>query len=814
MDIIKNNKNEKIGLVLGTICPGVVPIKWMMHQKEIEKSLPGGLFWSYVYALGDFAKDPTKNYATLRTEVIEKALKMGVKWLMFIDSDVFLPRDAVNRLMSHDVDIVSGVYWMKTDPPQPVIYETIGNGPIWEIKPQETLKEIGGAGLGCCLINMKVFEKFKEANIKLMDQDWEHVVNGKRVQVSVGEDHYFFEKARELGFKVWCDTKVLCDHYDVVGDRFYPDEKIVRNLSQNYLKKEGHGEIINHQINVRNVDKNKPSIVFFNAHSVPFNGNSIKEKPIAGSETALISMAKCMKEQGWNSHVMCNTDKDEYFDNVGYHHFSKTVEVIGKLKEEMGKDIDVFVSSRDIRPFLELRPPAKKTVLWLHDMPNGFKKEDLQKAMSNISHVFFISEFQKNAYQKEYGDIFPKDKIVITRNGIDESRFDLDTSIYRKKRGQCVYTTTPFRGLDVLLKAWPLIKEKVPEAKLDIYSGMSIYNQPEYEHTKTIFDHGKSIASKFDITFHEPVKQDELAKVLTEADVMLYPNHYPETSCLTAMESMKAKTPIITSKFGALPETIRDGFGVLIEGDAHTSEYLNKFVDESVKMLTDDAYRSTFCRDIIDLSWEKVAVEWNQILSEDVKTNLNTPEYWNNKHDFNEKNGNIVHGEKDRFEMMSKIIPKDAYVLDIGCGDGNFLKYLYDNQIGVSLSGIDISEKAIEIAKQKTPLADFSKISQSPCELPVKNMDIITAMHIVEHLDNPTEYVKKWAKSLKKDGEIIVVVPLDDIYFEHVNVYDLAKLEEFARSLTNDFQVCTRNIGWSYPNGKPAKEAILRLYFH
>lgn len=843
-DIVKPINKESLGLAIGIICDGRVPMKWMMHMLPLGKTLPGGLYYSYVYALGDFSKDPTKNYATLRKEVVDKAKAKGAKWLLFIDSDVFLPDDAVNRLMSHDKDIVTGVYWMKTQPPQPVIYKEMGDGPMWDIKPQDELIEIGGAGLGCTLIKMSVFDKFDEAEVPYFKQDWIHKQNGKNIQVSVGEDHWFFMKARELGFKVWFDSNVLCDHYDYKNDIFYPGEEVVRKITSKKLKNEGHKNITNHQLLVRNVEKDKPTIVFYNDNAVPFNGESIKNKPIAGSETAVIQMAKNFKELGWNVHVFCNTEYEGFFDNVGYYEFNKVKDGIKSICKDLGKPIDVFVSSRSINPFKENRPSknlVKRTVLWMHDMPTDLFN-DLPKALPNIDIIFFISKFQAQEYQKYFNNSIPKEKIVITRNGIDPERFVVKGD-WNKRKGKCIYTTTPFRGLDVLMGIWPKIHEQEPRAELHVYSDMSIYGQQNHPDLQKIFDYGKGIADKYNIHFHKPVTQDELAQVMLEADLMVYPNHFPETSCITAMESITAKTPIITSKFGALPETIEDGKdGILIDGNAYDGEVYEKaFIDATVRMLKDQQYRLSFCQQDKDFSWSSITKEWadlfnntststseyptderifgKPITSKDGKDNYNTSEYWDNKYKNRREHGIANVGEKERYEYIAPFIEKNDVVADIGCGEGSFLYHLYMDRRGKEYYGFDISEDALKKADTLIPESHFIQLLSEPTDLRVltdsKIFDKITCFHTLEHIETPELHIKEWKKSLKTGGEMIIIVPLEDEeYHEHLRIYTIDECDKLIDAVgAKSSDVRVRDQGWKYINGRKAKEAVIRLWF-
>jgi len=832
------NKNKQLGMSVGLICGPTIPTKWMLHMQNAAKSFPGGLYWSYVVSVNDFSKDSNSNYAAARADVVKRAMQQGTKWLFFVDSDVFIPMDCITRLMQHDADIVTGVYWMKTQPPQPVIYNEVGDGPIWNIKPQDEPMEIGGAGLGCCLIKMDVFKKFQEKGIPWFNQDFVEQRHGRTVKVDVGEDHWFFQKARDIGYKVLCDTNVLCDHYDVNNDLFYPGEETVRKISKRVLLDKGDSNIIEHQNAQRNLDKKKPAIVFYNANNVPFDGSSLESKPIAGSETAIICMARELKNLGWNVHVCCNAENEGIFDGVSYHHYSK----INKATEDLSKNnvkLHTFVSSRDLRPFLGGRPPAEKTVLWVHDMPCE-SMQQLPKAIDNIDHVFFVSKYQADEYQKTYGNCVPQDKIYITRNGVDMKRFEKDI---KKVPGKCVYTTTPFRGLDLLAGMWPQIKEQVPNATLDIYSGMSIYNMQEYPETDKLFRYIDKIKNKYGITVHQPVKQDELADVLLEAPVMLYPSTFKETSCITAMEAIAANTAIITSSHSALRETIRDDEGVLIEGDPYSKEYQDKFVKAAVQALKATAHTVS----TRNLGWNLVAENWTMLLqkgnvkieqgkghkeadeekifdhfnarrTEDGIKNVNNKKFWNMRSEWLESvhnNGKEHTGDADRFEYLGKLLPKDGQILDAGCSTGLFLEYLDENNIGSQLFGLDISEVALEYAGERVPNAKFFITDEDPGEIPCWSLDAITCLHTVEHLEKPEDYLNEWKKSLKTGGQMLIVIPLEDEdYFEHLRVYSIEDVEKLVDKLNpTEKDLRIREQGWRYKDGRKAREAVVNLKF-
>lgn len=606
-----DNKIEPMGLAIGFICNGSVPVKWMFHQKEVEKYLPGGLFWTYIFATGDFSKDPTKNYASLRNEVVNKALEQNFKWLLFLDSDVFLPTDGVNNLFNvmeeEKADIVSGIYYMKNSISQPVIYDTIGNGPIWDFEPESNF-EIGGSGCGAVLVNLDVFRAMKEKGIPFFKQNWVYEQeDGRKIQVNIGEDHWMFNEAKKLGFKIIGTSKVLCDHYDVNQDKMFPTPDVI-----NKIKEKQHNFSIT-------IDDEKPTIVFWNRNNVPINSESMDKRPLAGSESALIAMAREMESQGNNVIVLCNCDNEGLQNGVSYFHYEKINPIMEYLSKTK-KGIELFVSSRDCNPFIGGRPPSKQTALWFHDMPQegSLSIENLH----NIDKLLFVSDFQRKSYREYYkrqllGDLrdeFDK-KSVITSNGVEE-KFFIGKEDIKSIKGKCIYASTPFRGLDILLSVWPKIKKKVPHATLHLFTGMSIYNQEEYPETQKILEIAKKM-QKFDVFLIGPVTKDRLAEEMLSSELLLYPNTYLETYCITIAENLYANRKVLTSNMGALSDFKNKGMINYIDGDPYSDEYMNEFIDMAISILTDD---SKYPIPKVNIpTWKDVAKQWQDIFFTPIK---------------------------------------------------------------------------------------------------------------------------------------------------------------------------------------------------
>lgn len=150
-----------------------------------------------------------------RNILIQDALKYGCTHVLFTDDDHTFPPDALVRLLNHDVDIVGALAFKREEPFDPCTFMTVDfngvKGLVSEYRCEEGLQEFDAVGFAFILIKIDVFKKM----------NWPYFVYG---DTSLGyaeklgglsEDIGFCVKARQLGYKVYCDTDLEAPH---IGD--------------------------------------------------------------------------------------------------------------------------------------------------------------------------------------------------------------------------------------------------------------------------------------------------------------------------------------------------------------------------------------------------------------------------------------------------------------------------------------------------------------------------------------------------------------------------------------------------------------------
>lgn len=111
------------------------------------------------------------------------------------------------------------------------------------------------------------------------------------------------------------------------------------------------------------------------------------------------------------------------------------------------------------------------------------------------------------------------------------------------------------------------------------------------------------------------------------------------------------------------------------------------------------------------------------------------------------------------FEFLKFFKNKKFKLLDIGCGEGHFLKMALEN--GFEVIGIDFNEKVVKTAKEKFKIEKIYPftLEEFMKNFPYEKFGIITAFHIIEHLDNPLDFVFKLRKILKENGFFVFSLP-------------------------------------------------------
>lgn len=255
----------------------------------------------------------------------------------------------------------------------------------------------------------------------------------------------------------------------------------------------------------------------------------------------------------------------------------------------------------------------KKNVLVLHDTWNDPEAQHLKSLNSrNRFHkLVFVSNYQFQTYHLAHGIKY--NESLILKNAITP----IQETSKPTDRINIIYHTTPHRGLELLVPVFEVLYEKYKDRiHLDVYSSFSIYGWPQRdEQYKELFN---KIKNHPGMTYHGAVPNEEVRAALQNAHIFAYPNIWPETSCIAAMEAMSAGCIVVCPNHAALPETTA-GFAYMYQHDEDPHSHMQKHFDALDDILSNESHihqKNVMQKLYADnfYSWEYRSEEWKTFL--------------------------------------------------------------------------------------------------------------------------------------------------------------------------------------------------------
>ena len=344
-------------------------------------------------------------------------------------------------------------------------------------------------------------------------------------------------------------------------------------------------------------------------HGIVFDGSTPSKQPLGGSESSIIYMARELVRCGHQAVVYSNCSNPGEFDGVTYRHYHEFFD------HYVSAPWDAVISFRSFDPFL-LGRIAPRMIFWCGDAFDqpALKNFEHRSLQENIDLIFCVSDWHRQTFIQHFH--LPPEKVVATRNGFVQA---LVGRQHQRQWMRAAYSSTPFRGLDILLKMFPEMRARYSEMSLDVFSSMKVYGWGSDEDQK-VYGALYSAANQPGVTWHGSVAQPVLLDHLATTGLFLYPNTFDETSCMAAIEAQASGCVVVTSAKAALTETVEDGHsGICIKGDPRSDAYQREFIStvcallanrERMEQLSHTARERAFRK----YTWSSIAWEWTAIL--------------------------------------------------------------------------------------------------------------------------------------------------------------------------------------------------------
>lgn len=280
----------------------------------------------------------------------------------------------------------------------------------------------------------------------------------------------------------------------------------------------------------------------------PWHPMDIETKGLGGSETAAIKLAVALSDK-YTVTVYGEISETVAYKQVLFKHHSAF---------DPMEPRECIISSR-IPEVADNSHAANKLILWMHDTDYGprLTKERYDK----FDAIMVLSEWHRQHVHFNYGHFDPEgEKLLVTSNAIEPSYFAKRN--HRRHDNVALYTSSPDRGLDLILKLWPRVREQVPDAELH-YCYSSVYDKVA-DTNRDIAEFRNKVARLSDqpgVHSMGSLTQPMLAQAMQQAGVWLAPSfntvhhvQFFETYCIGAQEAAAAGCCGVLSDWGALSE--------------------------------------------------------------------------------------------------------------------------------------------------------------------------------------------------------------------------------------------------------------------
>jgi glycosyltransferase involved in cell wall biosynthesis/GT2 family glycosyltransferase len=299
------------------------------------------------------------------------------------------------------------------------------------------------------------------------------------------------------------------------------------------------------------------------------------------------------------------------------------------LKEHYSFPENVFVS--------HLPEELKKSnhqykILWAHhayDQPVLLNFDH-----TIVDHIVSPSQWNKDHFIK-YLNV-PEYKITVIPNGVA----DIFTHSTQKTKTM-IFTSIPYKGLEVLAKVIPLISQVHPDTKFKIFSSMSLYG-PLKDSFIELYEYLKTLPN---VEYSPVIDREELVKHYQESAFFIHPNIWEETFCVSMVEAMRCGAYPIITDIGALAEVAgeKNATVVPIEGTPTskgyqvTENFLVNFSNACCLALDYYEKEPKFYQDVSKIisdyvtekyDWKKIAHQWETLISNIQQNQITAPVYY------------------------------------------------------------------------------------------------------------------------------------------------------------------------------------------
>ena len=321
---------------------------------------------------------------------------------------------------------------------------------------------------------------------------------------------------------------------------------------------------------------NKSVLLWVGYHAQKWDARNWVENGIGGSEYSMLKLAYKLQNKGYDVTVAGDVqlgwlwgvkwvNEDALKNNRGPRGLNEAHDV--RVKDHY----DIVVGNNYISFIKHLEAvniSFDKAYFWMHneDYYKWYKGEELNEYKSYFKHpklkaIIGVSKFHANILKENASKLFdytPHEAHTYIRsidNAIDLDDYtewknepiEIDTD--NKVKGRIIWSSSPDRGLDMILSNWSDWKAKRPDLSLVVCS-------PPYS---VDWLDKKMLKGLKDVEWKANLCPLDLKREIAKAEYWIYCSDYVETYCISALEMMVGKVKIMTTGTGNIMNLIGNG---------------------------------------------------------------------------------------------------------------------------------------------------------------------------------------------------------------------------------------------------------------
>lgn len=257
----------------------------------------------------------------------------------------------------------------------------------------------------------------------------------------------------------------------------------------------------------------------------------------------------------------------------------------------------------------------KIRVYFLHDLPEDPETNHLKNAESRdrFHKIVFIGNWQYNRYLSVLG-IPPDDKCAVIETPISPIPFKAK----RKDEIRLIYTSTPQRGLALLVPVFEELCKKHNNIYLDVFSSFAIYGWSDAD--KQFLDLFERCKTHPKIVYHGFVSNEAVREAQQKAHIFAYPSIWQECNSRALIEAMSAGALCVHPNLAGLSDT-SGNLTSMYQFDQDPNVHAVKFyhlLDHAIGLVNDDDTQNylQFVKSYADCRFSigKISFKWEQLL--------------------------------------------------------------------------------------------------------------------------------------------------------------------------------------------------------